>query len=69
MAPLTEDEQLIRNCFRKLRALREHVQALNLDYAPCTYLSMGMSNDYEIAAEEGATHIRIGSSLVGNETT
>ncbi|MFP3488767.1 YggS family pyridoxal phosphate enzyme, partial [Staphylococcus sp. SIMBA_130] len=30
-------------------------------------LSMGMSNDYEIAVEEGATYVRIGSSLVGNE--
>ncbi|MGG0673542.1 YggS family pyridoxal phosphate enzyme, partial [Bacillus safensis] len=34
----------------------------------CQHLSMGMSNDFEIAIEEGATFVRIGSSLVGNET-
>lgn len=43
------------------------MKELNLDYAPCEYLSMGMSNDYKIAIEEGATHVRIGTSLVGNE--
>ncbi|RIL88061.1 YggS family pyridoxal phosphate enzyme, partial [Staphylococcus equorum] len=34
---------------------------------PCTELSMGMSNDYAIATEMGATYVRIGTSLVGNE--
>ena len=52
---------------KKLRQLRDEVKELNLDYAPCEYLSMGMSNDYKIAIEEGATHVRIGTSLVGNE--
>ncbi|MBM6618533.1 YggS family pyridoxal phosphate-dependent enzyme [Bacillus suaedaesalsae] len=67
MAPFTDDEILIRNCFSSLRELKVEVQALNLEYAPCTELSMGMSNDYEIAIEEGATYIRIGTSLVGKE--
>jgi len=65
MAPNTDDHVLIRNCFRKLKQLQLRVQELNLDYAPCTELSMGMSNDYEIAIEEGATMIRIGTALVG----
>lgn len=67
MAPFVDDEKILRDCFRKLRTLRDEVRSLNLDYAPCENLSMGMSNDYEIAIEEGATHIRVGTSLVGNE--
>ena len=67
MAPLTDNESQIRECFRKLRELREQVQALNLEHAPCTELSMGMSNDYVIAIEEGATMVRIGTALVGED--
>ncbi|WP_188205735.1 YggS family pyridoxal phosphate-dependent enzyme [Alkalibacillus aidingensis] len=67
MAPYTDDEKAIRLCFQKLRRLQQEVQSHNFSHAPCDHLSMGMSNDYPIAIEEGATHIRIGSSLVGNE--
>ena len=67
MAPFVEDEEILRNCFRKLRLLRDEVKGLNLPYAPCEFLSMGMSNDYKIAIEEGATHIRVGTALVGCE--
>lgn len=67
MAPLTNNEEIIRNCFQKLRKLRDQVQALNLEFAPCTELSMGMSNDFAIAIEEGATMIRIGTALVGED--
>ena len=67
MAPFVEDEEILRNCFRKLRQLRDEVKGLNLSYAPCEFLSMGMSNDYKIAIEEGATHIRVGTALVGSE--
>ena len=67
MAPYTEDEELVRNCFKDLKTLQQDVQALQLENAPCMELSMGMSNDYMIAVEEGATFIRIGSALVGNE--
>ncbi|MEM1503242.1 YggS family pyridoxal phosphate-dependent enzyme [Domibacillus sp. 8LH] len=65
MAPLTEDRDVLRSCFRKLALCKEEVAALNLPYAPCQELSMGMSNDFEIAVEEGATMIRIGTALVG----
>lgn len=65
MAPNTDDEDLIRHVFRELKNLQQEVVALKLPYAPCTELSMGMSNDYEIAIEEGATFVRIGTALVG----
>lgn len=67
MAPFTEDEGILRETFRKVNKLQKDVQALNLPYAPCKELSMGMSNDYIIAIEEGSTMIRIGTSLVGKE--
>lgn len=67
MAPFTDDRQLVRTCFKQLKNLQLEVQALQLPFAPCHELSMGMSNDYELAIEEGATFIRIGTSLVGNE--
>jgi PLP dependent protein len=65
MAPYTDDDEQLRACFRKLRELREQIKILDLDFAPCSELSMGMSNDFEIAIEEGATMIRIGTALVG----
>lgn len=65
MAPFVKDEQILRNCFRSLKQLQNDIQNLKLPYAPCTELSMGMSNDYDIAVEEGATFVRIGTSLVG----
>lgn len=65
MAPFTEDMAMIRTVFRSLRELRDEIAALQLQHAPCTQLSMGMSNDYSIAIEEGATHVRIGTALVG----
>lgn len=69
MAPHVEDEQALRNIFRSLRELRDDMKQKQWAHAPCTYLSMGMSNDYQLAIEEGATHIRIGSNLVGTIET
>lgn len=65
MAPHTEDKDVLHHIFGKLRNLRNIIKEQNYPFAPCDYLSMGMSNDYDIAIEEGATHIRIGSKLVG----
>jgi pyridoxal phosphate enzyme (YggS family) len=67
MAPYTNETEKIRTCFRTLKQLQKDVKALNLSNAPCCELSMGMSNDYTIAIEEGATYIRLGTILVGNE--
>ncbi|MEN2766529.1 YggS family pyridoxal phosphate-dependent enzyme [Ornithinibacillus xuwenensis] len=66
MAPHTDDEQVIRGVFRDLAELRNAIKEEHYQHAPCDFLSMGMSNDYHLAIEEGATHIRIGSKLVGS---
>jgi PLP dependent protein len=65
MAPDTDNEMIIRNTFKKLKQLQQEVSQLQLPNAPCNELSMGMSNDYAIAVEEGATFVRIGTALVG----
>ena len=67
MAPHTDDQSIVRHCFRTLKSLQTEVQQMKLEYAPCIELSMGMSNDYAIAVEEGATLVRIGTALVGEE--
>lgn len=67
MAPNTEDESIIRQTFQGLKNLQRQVVSLNMHHAPCTELSMGMSNDFGIAIEEGASFVRIGTALVGNE--
>ncbi|MEH7400731.1 MULTISPECIES: YggS family pyridoxal phosphate-dependent enzyme [Bacillaceae] len=65
MAPFTEDVTIIRNSFKGLKELQEKVKNLQIANISCSELSMGMSNDFEIAIEEGATFIRIGTDLVG----
>lgn len=61
MAPATDDEAVIRKVFRDLRTLRDEIQDAHKTALP--QLSMGMSGDFEIAIEEGATLVRIGSLL------
>ncbi len=63
MAPHYSDQELTRPIFRKLRELRDEIKESGLLGDELLELSMGMSNDFEIAIEEGATYIRIGSSL------
>ena len=63
IATYTFDDEVLENCFRTLKELQLEVQALNLPYAPCTELSMGMSNDYKLAVKYGETMIRIGTLL------
>lgn len=65
MAPNTDNQEVIRNSFKGLKELQTKVKELNIENIPCNELSMGMSNDFEIAIEEGATFIRIGTDLVG----
>lgn len=67
MAPYVENPEETRWIFRALRELRDELQTYHFANAPLSHLSMGMSNDYEIAVEEGATFVRIGTSLVGDE--
>lgn len=68
MAPITKDEELIRQVFRGLKKLQVEIADKNWPHAPCKELSMGMSGDYLIAAEEGASFVRIGTALVGAES-
>ncbi|MFX3674180.1 MAG: YggS family pyridoxal phosphate-dependent enzyme [Paenisporosarcina sp.] len=68
MAPNTEDENVLRSVFSRLKNAQQFIAQYNYPHAPCTELSMGMSNDYEIAIEEGATYVRIGTALVGDES-
>lgn len=63
MAPYTHDQHLIRSCFQRLCQIREEWRKQMKEPACFQHLSMGMSNDYLIAIEEGATLLRIGSAL------
>lgn len=64
--PNLEDMEENRYVFAKLRQLSVDIAAENIDNVNVANLSMGMSNDYEIAIEEGATHVRIGTALFGD---
>jgi len=62
MAPFIDDKKVIRETFRGLKLLRDDIQK---QYPQIVELSMGMTNDYKIAIEEGATILRIGSAIFG----
>jgi len=65
IGPLTENQDEIRKSFKSLRQLREKLKTefKTIDWR---YLSMGMSNDFEIAVEEGANLLRIGTAVFGS---
>jgi pyridoxal phosphate enzyme (YggS family) len=63
VGPLTEDKDKIRRSFVQLRELRDRVENIFGCYLP--HLSMGMSDDFEIAVQEGATMVRLGRVLLG----
>lgn len=63
---LTEDVNEIRRCFRQLKYLFDIHKLRNFENISLEYLSMGMSNDYKIAIEEGSNIIRLGSIIYGN---
>ena len=65
MAPWQVDERIIRQVFRRTRLLSEWLQA-TLPQSKWSELSMGMTDDYERAIEEGATHVRIGRAIFGS---
>ena len=64
IAKLTFDEDLLNSYYETMKELQEEVKSLNLPYAPCNELSMGMSNDYVVAVKNGATMIRLGRILL-----
>ena len=67
VAPFTTDPEKVRPVFRKLRELKELCE--DQIGAPLPHLSMGMSNDFEVAIEEGATIVRIGTAIFGPRST
>lgn len=58
----SQNDDEVRQCFRTLRELRDEAQ---VKHSGVTRLSMGMSGDFEIAIEEGATDIRVGQMIFG----
>lgn len=67
MAPHVEHPEEVRRVFRELREWKERINERRLEHARIDELSMGMSGDFEVAIEEGATFIRLGSVLVKPE--
>ncbi len=69
LALFTADVERVRECFRLLRRLRDTVRETAPDLIGDGGLSMGMSGDYEIAIEEGATVVRVGQAIFGERST
>lgn len=65
IGPLTDDAELIRACFRQMKKLFDEVKTKNFSHVQMQYLSMGMTNDFEIAIQEGANMIRLGRAIFG----
>ncbi|MDD5492294.1 MAG: YggS family pyridoxal phosphate-dependent enzyme [bacterium] len=66
MAPFTDDKDRIRAVFRGLRELRDKIAGSQIPNVTMKHLSMGMSQDFEIAIAEGATLLRIGTAIFGH---
>lgn len=65
IAPIEEDKEEARPYFRKLRELSKETKSKNIKNAKMDYLSMGMTDDFEVAIEEGANMVRIGRGIFG----
>ena len=65
IAPFVDDGEENRNYFNQLKQLSVDIKDKNIDNVCMNVLSMGMSGDYETAIEEGATHVRVGTSIFG----
>lgn len=68
IAPLVDDPEEVRPVFRELRRLRDRLRA-EVTASPWTHLSMGMTDDYGVAIEEGATLVRVGRAIFGARPT
>ncbi len=65
IAPFVENAENNRMIFRALKDLSVDISRKNIDNVSMDILSMGMTNDYEVAIEEGATHVRVGTAIFG----
>ena len=65
IAPYVENPEMNRDVFRRLRKLSVDIKEKNIDNVSVDILSMGMTNDYEVAIEEGATMVRVGTGIFG----
>ena len=64
-APYVENAEENRKYFRDLKQLCVDINAKNIDNINMDVLSMGMTNDYTVAVEEGATMVRVGTAIFG----
>lgn len=69
MPPYSDNPEDSRPHFRKMRALAEQLEAEQIPGVTMRHLSMGMSGDYEVAIEEGATIVRVGTALFGSRAS
>ena len=65
IAPFVDDPELVRPYFRELKSLFDSYSGIKDDHMDMEYLSMGMSGDYEVAIEEGANMVRVGTAIFG----
>lgn len=65
IAPIVEDKEEVRPYFRKLRELSKEIKSKNIKNVKMDHLSMGMTDDFEVAIEEGANMVRIGRGIFG----
>lgn len=68
IGPFLPEAEGSRPMFRRLRGLRDEIAALGQGNAPMRHLSMGMTGDFEVAIDEGATLVRIGTAIFGPRT-
>jgi pyridoxal phosphate enzyme (YggS family) len=68
LPPLFTDAEQTRPYFRRLRELRDQLVARGVPEPTLAHLSMGMSHDFEVAVQEGATMVRIGTAIFGERT-
>ena len=69
VAPFVENSEENRRIFANLRQLAVDIMRKNIDNVSMNVLSMGMSGDFEVAVEEGATCVRVGTSIFGERST
>lgn len=65
IAPFVKNAEENRQYFRKLRQLSVDIERKNIDNVNMNVLSMGMTGDYSVAVEEGATYVRVGTAIFG----